>query len=122
MDTDKALVPYDDAEKKPAFVDGKINSFPTQSGVFTVYDSEDVLRFVGISRNISLSISEHAKALGDRVHSVKAAAIPNATKEGLTTAWKEWLQAAVRIIIWFRAVSLAMLLRTFRLQSPWIIS
>lgn len=101
VDTDNTLVPYNDAEMKPAFVDGKINSFPVQSGVFAVYDSEDVLRFVGISRNISLSVSEHAKALGDRVHAVKAAVIPSATKEGLTTAWKEWLQAAVRIISFF---------------------
>lgn len=95
MDTEQPLVSYSDAEKMPAFVDGRINKFPMQSGVFAVYDNADVLRFVGISRNISLSITEHAKSLGDRVHSVKAAVIPNATKEALTTAWKEWLQAAV---------------------------
>jgi hydrogenase maturation factor len=56
-----------------------------------------VLRFVGISRNISLSIAEHAKALGDRVHSVKVGVVQNATKEALTDAWKAWLQTAVCI-------------------------
>lgn len=114
MDTEKALVPYGDAEKKPAFVDGQINTFPLQSGVFAVYDSEDVLRFVGISRNISLSITEHAKSLGDRVHSVKAGVIPNATKDNLTEAWKEWLQAAVRINSAWPCEHLnTLLLRTF---------
>lgn len=92
----EALVPFGDAEKVPVFVDGQINKFPLQSGVFAVYDKEDVLRFVGISRNISLSITEHSKSLGDRVHSVKSGILPNATKQALTDAWKEWLQAAVR--------------------------
>lgn len=91
----EALVPYGDAEKVPVFVDGQVNKFPLQSGVFAVYDKEDVLRFVGISRNISLSITEHSKSLGDRVHSVKSGVLPNATKQALTDAWKEWLQAAV---------------------------
>lgn len=95
MESEPAIVAFCDAKKMPAFVDGQINKFPLESGVFAVYDKDDVLRFVGISRNISLSITEHAKSLGDRVHSVKAGVIPSATKESLTTAWKDWLQAAV---------------------------
>jgi Grx4 family monothiol glutaredoxin len=89
------LESYTEAEAKPAFVDGQLNQFPTQSGVFAVFDAEGTLRFVGISRNISMSVAEHAKQLGDMVHTVKAGVIPNATKDDLTSAWKEWLQTAV---------------------------
>jgi hypothetical protein len=39
--TEQTLVSFTDAEQVPAFVNGQINKFPLQSGVFAVYDSKD---------------------------------------------------------------------------------
>lgn len=64
------------------------------AGVYAVYDSEDTLQFIGVSRNISMTIQNHSKVVGDAVHSIKASVVENPTKDELLEAWKAWLQDA----------------------------
>lgn len=63
--------------------------------MYAVYDSDETLKFVGVSRNISMTIQNHSKVVGDAVHSVKASIVENANKDDLLEAWKAWLQEAV---------------------------
>ena len=64
--------------------------------MYAVLDKENAVRYVGISRTISLSVQTHKKELGeDIVSSIKFALLENATKDSLVEAWKEWLQAVV---------------------------
>lgn len=47
------------------------DSIPSDSGVYAVYDKNDELQFVGISRNIAASVSTHLKSVPELCVSVK---------------------------------------------------
>ena len=81
---------------KRVLTDGQPASLPAKSGVYAVFNTGEKLRYVGISRNVQLSVDAHYKNLGaEEVHAVKVGVIDNATKDDLTSAWKVWLQAGV---------------------------
>lgn len=86
---------FSEASVVPVAVEGQPSELPAKSGVYAVFNADDALQFIGISRNIQLSVDAHAKALGDVVHSVKTDVLENATKDQLTSKWKEWLQDAI---------------------------
>ena len=95
LTTAAAAPAFTSAETSPVVSEGQPADLPGKSGVYAVYDAEKKLQYVGISRNIHLSVDAHYKNLGETVHSVKFGVIDNATKDDLTGAWKEWLQAGV---------------------------
>lgn len=67
-----------------------------EPGVYAVYDKDDSLQYIGISRKVAVSIQTHIEALGpDMVSSVKVGEMPGADKEELTEAWKAWIESAV---------------------------
>lgn len=90
-----AAAPAFAAEASRVIEEGQPTDLPSKSGVYAIYDADNKLQFVGISRNIHLSVDAHYKKLGDVVHSVKCGVLENATKDDLHAAWKEWLQAGV---------------------------
>ena len=53
---------------KPEEIAGK---FPTESGVYAVYDQNDVLQFIGITRSIAASVLTHRKSVPELCCSVK---------------------------------------------------
>lgn len=64
--------------------------------MYAVHDQSGAVKYVGISRTVSLSVQSHAKELGEEVvHSIKVGLVENATKQDLTDAWKQWLQQIV---------------------------
>jgi Grx4 family monothiol glutaredoxin len=87
---------YSEVEPQDVLSEGQPAQLPVRSGVYAVFDNSSSLQYVGISRNVQLSIDAHHRKLGKAVvHAVKVGVIDNATKDDLTTAWKEWLQAGV---------------------------
>lgn len=67
-----------------------------EPGVYAVYDSSNVLQYIGISRKVAVSMATHAESLGpDVVCSAKVGELPGAGKEELTEAWKSWIEHAV---------------------------
>lgn len=44
---------------------------PSESGVYAVYDKNDDLQFIGISRNVGASVFSHLKSVPDLCSSVK---------------------------------------------------
>jgi Grx4 family monothiol glutaredoxin len=73
-------------------------ALPGTSGVYAVYDPQGNLQFVGVSRKVAVSVATHLDALPELVGSVKVLEMPNAGKDELTEAWKEWIQEAVNSI------------------------
>lgn len=47
------------------------DSIPSASGVYAIYDKNNELQFVGISRNIAASVSTHLKSVPELCGSVK---------------------------------------------------
>lgn len=47
------------------------SKFPSETGVYAVYDKNDELQFVGISRNIAASVFSHLKSVPELCCSVK---------------------------------------------------
>ncbi|XP_047938161.1 bifunctional monothiol glutaredoxin-S16, chloroplastic isoform X3 [Salvia hispanica] len=67
-------------------------NFPTNSGVYAIYDSGGDLQFVGITRNLAASVLAHKKSLPELCSTVKVAVVEDPDKTALTEAWKAWLQ------------------------------
>ena len=51
--------------------------FPSAAGVYAVYDGEDELQFIGISRNIAASVLGHWKSVPELCRSVKVCFLRN---------------------------------------------
>lgn len=89
--SDAAIVPILTADGTQISAD-----ITLEPGVYAVYDSSNVLQYVGISRKIAVSMATHAESLGpDMVCSAKVVEMPGAGKEELTEAWKSWIERAV---------------------------
>ncbi|KAK3018042.1 hypothetical protein RJ639_004532 [Escallonia herrerae] len=66
--------------------------FPSVSGVYAVYDENDDLQFVGISRNISASVLSHRKSVPELCRGVKVGVVDEPDRAALTQAWKSWME------------------------------
>ncbi|KAL0037604.1 hypothetical protein WJX77_004510 [Trebouxia sp. C0004] len=82
-----------DAPLQP--VSGEPGALPTTAGVYAVYDKEQKLQYIGLSRKVAVSVANHIQDMPDHTDSVKVATVPDPTKENLTAAWKQWIQSAV---------------------------
>ncbi|XP_077216200.1 CAX-interacting protein 2 [Tasmannia lanceolata] len=67
-------------------------NFPSDAGVYAIYDKNDDLQFVGISRSIASSVVAHRKAIPDLCSSVKVGVVNEPGREALTNAWKSWME------------------------------
>mmetsp|Transcript_11199 Transcript_11199/g.33595 ORF Transcript_11199/g.33595 Transcript_11199/m.33595 type:complete len:325 (+) Transcript_11199:332-1306(+) len=74
---------------------GRTNEFPNTPGVYIVYDKEDVIQYVGMSRKVGVSVGNHLVDLPDKVHSVAVVPVSDGSKAALTEAWQQTVQAAV---------------------------
>ncbi|OAY43734.1 bifunctional monothiol glutaredoxin-S16, chloroplastic [Manihot esculenta] len=69
---------------------------PSESGVYAVYDKNDDLQFIGISRNVGASVFSHLKSVPDLCSSVKVGIVDEPDKESLTQAWKSWMEEHIK--------------------------
>lgn len=51
--------------------EGAAAELPSGSGVYAIYDKNDELQFIGLSRNIAASVSAHRKSVPELVGAVK---------------------------------------------------
>ncbi|KAK2980022.1 hypothetical protein RJ640_020048 [Escallonia rubra] len=66
--------------------------FPSVSGVYAVYDENNDIQFVGISRNISASVLSHLKSVPELCRAVKVGVVDEPDRAALTHAWKSWME------------------------------
>ncbi|XP_010253773.1 PREDICTED: bifunctional monothiol glutaredoxin-S16, chloroplastic [Nelumbo nucifera] len=83
---DAELVPV------PGEADELASKFPSDSGVYAVYDKNNDLQFIGISRSIAASVLSHRKSVPDLCYSVKVGVVDEPNRTSLTQAWKSWLE------------------------------
>lgn len=90
-----ASTSYADAEAVPVVgADGAPARLPATPGVYAVSDAAGALQYVGVSRKVAVSVATHLESMPELVHSVKVLQLPDAGKEELTEAWREWVQEA----------------------------
>ncbi|KAF5750813.1 monothiol glutaredoxin-S16 chloroplastic [Tripterygium wilfordii] len=70
--------------------------FPTDSGVYAVYDKNNDLQFIGISRNIAGSVLNHMKSVPELCSSIKAGVVDEPDRTALTQAWKSWMEEHIK--------------------------
>ncbi|GAV73569.1 Glutaredoxin domain-containing protein [Cephalotus follicularis] len=69
---------------------------PSDSGVYAVYDKNDALQFIGISRNIAASVFAHLKTVPELCSSVKVGVVGEPDRAALTQAWKSWMEEHIK--------------------------
>ncbi|KAI4328706.1 hypothetical protein L6164_021040 [Bauhinia variegata] len=72
-------------------------ALPSATGVYAVYDKNDELQFIGISRNIAASVSGHLKSVPELCGSVKVGVVDEPDRASLTQAWKSWMEEYIKV-------------------------
>jgi len=90
--TDRPLVNLQDAIDNPTQL---LSAIPNSPGVYAIYDSKNILQYIGISRKVATSVAAHVEDLPELACGVKVLEIPGGNKEILQEAWKGWMQDAV---------------------------
>jgi Grx4 family monothiol glutaredoxin len=84
--------PLGDAPMIPLVGDGvRSESIPATPGVYAVYDGDEQIQYVGLSRKVSASVKLHVFELPKQCAFVRCASLPNAAKADLQLAWKAWM-------------------------------
>ncbi|KAL3536534.1 hypothetical protein ACH5RR_004995 [Cinchona calisaya] len=76
----------------PSESDAIPGTFPSISGVYAVYDGNEDLQFLGISRNIAASVVAHKKSVPELCSSIKFGVVDDPDRAALTQAWKSWME------------------------------
>lgn len=71
------------------------DAFPDAPGIYAIYNSEDKLQFVGITRKIRMSVMGHARDVPDLTRRIRYDVKPDASKEELGASWKELIEQHV---------------------------
>ncbi|WCJ28047.1 CAX-interacting protein 2 [Euphorbia peplus] len=69
---------------------------PAESGVYAVFDKNDVLQFIGISRNIRATVISHVNSVPELCFSVKVGVVDEPDRDTLTQAWKSWMEEHIK--------------------------
>ncbi|XP_022767762.1 bifunctional monothiol glutaredoxin-S16, chloroplastic [Durio zibethinus] len=72
------------------------SKLPSDAGVYAVFDRNDELQFIGISRNIGGSLFTHKKSVPELCCSVKVSVVNEPDKAALTQAWKSWMEEHIQ--------------------------
>ncbi|XVE97105.1 hypothetical protein REPUB_Repub02eG0282100 [Reevesia pubescens] len=70
--------------------------FPSDAGVYAVFDQNDELQFIGISRNTAASLFTHKKSVPELYCSVKVNVVNEPDRAALTQAWKSWMEEHIQ--------------------------
>ncbi|KAK8574175.1 hypothetical protein V6N13_097165 [Hibiscus sabdariffa] len=70
--------------------------FPSDAGVYAVFDQNEDLQFIGISRNIAGSLLTHKQSVPDLCCSVKVGVVNEPDRTALTQAWKSWMEEHIQ--------------------------
>ncbi|GAQ88431.1 hypothetical protein KFL_004270110 [Klebsormidium nitens] len=76
--------------------DGNLQKFPAAPGVYAIYDSNQDVQFIGLSRKVSVSLEGHAEDLPELVSSAKVAVVQNVDRSALQAAWKAWVEEYIQ--------------------------
>jgi len=74
-----------------------VSGVPDTMGVYAVFDDNSQLQYIGLSKRMSRSVSDHAESIGPQeagmlISSVKCLEMPDASKEELKATWQRWIK------------------------------
>ena len=78
--------------------DGQLDNWtPSMPGVYAIFNENQELQYVGLSRKISASVERHAEIEDqfEQMHSVQVLPMPGAGKQGLQGVWTNWIETYV---------------------------
>jgi Grx4 family monothiol glutaredoxin len=88
----ETVPPLGSANMIPLLGDGvRSPEIAATPGVYAVYDSEQQIQYVGLSRKVSASVKLHVFELPKQCGFVRCASLPMANKTELQLAWKAWM-------------------------------
>ena len=67
------------------------DAIPAEAGVYAVYDNDETLQYIGLSRKIKASVKLHMFELPELCFSVRCEAVKAATTLELQEEWKKWI-------------------------------
>ncbi|XP_022971349.1 bifunctional monothiol glutaredoxin-S16, chloroplastic [Cucurbita maxima] len=70
--------------------------FPSDAGVYAVYDKDGDVQFIGITRSIAGSVATHWKSVPELCVSVKFGVVDEPDRTTLTQAWKSWMEEHIK--------------------------
>ncbi|KAF5199852.1 Bifunctional monothiol glutaredoxin-s16 protein [Thalictrum thalictroides] len=89
------------SELEPITVPSKPDDFsdelPSDSGVYAVYDNNNDIQFIGVSRSIAASVLSHRKSVPELCSSVKVGVVDEPDRTTLTQAWKSWMEEHIAV-------------------------
>lgn len=65
---------------------------PAAPGIYAVYDKEGDLQYLGLSRRLAASLSNHVRELPELCATAKFAVIDAPERAALLDAWQQWMQ------------------------------
>uniref|UniRef100_A0A2N9I266 Glutaredoxin domain-containing protein n=1 Tax=Fagus sylvatica TaxID=28930 RepID=A0A2N9I266_FAGSY len=80
----------------PSLPDEVTGKLPSDAGVYAVYDNNEELQFIGISRDIAASVNVHRKSVPELCSSVKVGVVDEPDRTALTQAWKSWMEEHIK--------------------------
>jgi Grx4 family monothiol glutaredoxin len=74
-----------------------VSTIPEEMGVYAVYNEDSRLQYIGLSRNMQKSVSNHAESIGPSesgtlISSVRIVEMPGESKELLKATWERWIK------------------------------
>lgn len=64
---------------------------PAEPGVYAIYNDDEEIQYIGLSRKVAASVKLHAFELPQYCGFVRCVALPDAAKADLQAAWKQWM-------------------------------
>eukprot|EP00882_Tetradesmus_deserticola_P003892 GHRQ01004116.1.p1 GENE.GHRQ01004116.1~~GHRQ01004116.1.p1 ORF type:complete len:270 (+),score=88.33 GHRQ01004116.1:208-1017(+) len=74
---------------------GELVEFPEQPAVYAVYDKDDQIQYIGLTRKINVTVSNHLRDVPESTAAVRYEVLPDASRDALTGAWKAWMEEAL---------------------------
>ncbi|KAF6254959.1 CGFS type glutaredoxin [Scenedesmus sp. NREL 46B-D3] len=74
---------------------GELAEFPEQPAVYAVYNKDDQIQYIGLTRKINVTVSNHLRDVPESTAAVRYELLPDASRDALTGAWKAWMEEAL---------------------------
>eukprot|EP00775_Hariotina_reticulata_P011904 gene11904-12048_t len=84
-----------DAPVTPVIEKGEVSEFPEQPAVYAVYDKDNVLQYIGLTRKMNVTAANHMRDVPELTSSIRYEVLPDAGRDELTGAWKAWMEEAL---------------------------
>eukprot|EP00250_Pteridium_aquilinum_P006700 c16564_g1_i1 orf=98-991(+) len=80
------------SDAEAVFLPDGLSKLPASPGIYAVYDKAGDLQYLGLTRRLSASLSNHVRDLPELCASTKFTVINAPERAALLDAWKQWME------------------------------